>query len=276
MVQRTIALNCVRPAVLLLILTLSFSQSTDPLHTFFKQNIGLKDSEIDDIEHGKAVAKILDSPTPSEVFVFGAVFIKAPPSAYLQLAGDLDRLKSLSNYLAIQRFSDPPQPSDLHGFGIDTDDIDDLKNCKPGNCEVQLPSENIEEFQKKIDWSSLDPVTVPALPAWNSSSLCGPPAQGTNPPSRVETIIALSVSIAAIWPPSRQVSIDIAGRNSSANWSRARWITASNSSARSTKMGGSRQVPRFSVSWPAFPSAKFGRQPEYVATRSGQCVMEKA
>src|SRR5215472_5054298 len=159
MVQRTIALNCVRPAVLLLILTLSFSQSTDPLHTFFKQNIGLKDSEIDDIEHGKAVAKILDSPTPSEVFVFGAVFIKAPPSAYLQLAGDLDRLKSLSNYLAIQRFSDPPQPSDLHGFGIDTDDIDDLKNCKPGNCEVQLPSENIEEFQKKIDWSSLDPVT---------------------------------------------------------------------------------------------------------------------
>jgi len=158
-VLRAIAVNCGRCAVLLLVSTLSFSQSTDPLHTFFKQNIGLKDSEIADIEHGKAVAKILDSPTPSEVFVFGAVFIKAQPSAYVQLAGDLDRLKSLPNYLAIQSFSDPPQLSDLQGFGIDADEVDDLKNCKPGNCEVQLPMQDIEEFRKKIDWSSPDPVS---------------------------------------------------------------------------------------------------------------------
>jgi len=137
----------------------SFSQSTDRLDTFFEHNIGLKDSEIADVENGKAVAKILDSPTPSEVFVFGAVFIKAQPSAYVQLAGDLDRLKSLPNYLAIQRFSEPPQLSDLQGLGIDADDADDLKKCAPGNCEVQLPKEDIEELQSKIDWSSADPVS---------------------------------------------------------------------------------------------------------------------
>jgi hypothetical protein len=137
----------------------TLSQSTDRLHTFFQKNVGLKDSEIADIEHGKAVAKILASPTPSEVLVFGAVFIKAQPNAYVLLAGDLDKLKSLPNYLGIQRFSDPPQLSDLHGFGIDADDVDDLKNSKPGNCEVQLPIEDIEEFRKKIDWSSPDPVS---------------------------------------------------------------------------------------------------------------------
>ena len=152
--------NCVRHALLLLLSAASsFSQSMDRLDTFFGHNIGLKDSEIADIEHGKAVAKVLDSPTPSEVFVFGAVFIKAQPSAYVQLAGDLDRLKSLPNYLAIQRFSEPPQLSNLQGFGIDADDVDDLKKCKPGNCEVQLPKEDIEEFQDKIDWSSADPVS---------------------------------------------------------------------------------------------------------------------
>jgi len=151
--------NCVRHALLLLLSAASsFSQSMDRLDTFFGHNIGLKDSEIADIEHGKAVAKVLDSPTPSEVFVFGAVFIKAQPSAYVQLAGDLDRLKSLPNYVAIQRFSELPQLSDLQGFGIDADDVDDLKKCKPGNCEVQLPKEDIEEFQNKIDWSSADPV----------------------------------------------------------------------------------------------------------------------
>jgi hypothetical protein len=102
---------------------------------------------------------VLDSPAPSQVFVFGAVVIKAQPSAYVPLAGDLDKLKSLPNYLALQRFSDPPQLSDLRGFGIDAEDVDNLKNCKPGNCEVQLPIENIEEFRDKIDWSSADALT---------------------------------------------------------------------------------------------------------------------
>ena len=158
-VLQAVAANCVRCAVFVLVAAASsLSQSTDRVLTFFKENIGLKDSEIADIEHGKAVAKILDSPTPSEVFVFGAVFIKAQPSAYVQLAGNLDRLRALPNYLAIQRFSNPPQISDLHGFGIDADDVDDLKKCKPGNCEVQLPVEDIEEFRNKIDWSSPDPV----------------------------------------------------------------------------------------------------------------------
>ena len=137
----------------------SHAQDASQLYTFFKQNIGLNDSEIAGIEHGKAVAKVLESPTPSQVFVFGAVFIKAQPSAYVQLSGDLDRLKSLPNYLAIQRFSDPPQLSDLRGFGIDADDVDDLKKCKPTDCEVQLPIENIEQFRNKIDWSSADPLS---------------------------------------------------------------------------------------------------------------------
>src|SRR5262250_2832519 len=95
MYMRARMANCVWCTALLLVSASSgLSQSADRLHTFFKQNIGLKDSEIADIDHGKTVAKILDSPTPSEVFVFGSVFIKAQPSAYVHIAVDLDRLKS--------------------------------------------------------------------------------------------------------------------------------------------------------------------------------------
>ena len=142
--------------ILLLSAASSFTQISDRLHTFFKENIGLKNSEIANIDHGKAVAKILDSPTPSQVFVFGSVFIKAQPRAYVRTAADLESLKSLSNYLAIGRFSSPPQPSDLAGFELDADDVNNLKNCKPGNCEIQLPVENIEQFKSQIDWSAAD------------------------------------------------------------------------------------------------------------------------
>jgi hypothetical protein len=110
--------NYVRLACLLVVSVIAcHSQDKGRLNTFFKQNIRLNDSEIAGIEHGKPVAKVLDSHTPSQVFVFGAVFIKAQPVAYVRLAGDLDSLKSLPNYLAIQRLSDPPQLSDLRGPG---------------------------------------------------------------------------------------------------------------------------------------------------------------
>jgi len=142
--------------ILLLSAASSFTQTSDHLHTFFKENIGLKNSEIADIDHDKAVAKILDSPTPSQVFVFGSVFIKAQPRAYVHTAADLESLKSLPNYLAIGRFSTPPQLSDLTGFELDVDDVNNLKDCKPGNCQIQLPVENIEQFKSQIDWSAAD------------------------------------------------------------------------------------------------------------------------
>jgi hypothetical protein len=155
---RWLMTNCVRSTLLLLACAVAcHSQDTGPLYTFFKQNIELNDSEIADIDHGKAVAKILDSPAPSEVFVFGSVFIKAQPSAYVHMAADLDKLKSLPSYLAFGRFSSPPQLSDLFGFELDPDDVNALKDCKPGNCEIQLPIENIEEFKSQIDWSAADP-----------------------------------------------------------------------------------------------------------------------
>jgi len=129
------------------------------MSTYFKQNIGLSDSEIARIEQGQAVAKILDSPKPSQVFVFGAISINAQPGAYIRSASNLDRLKSLPGYLAVQRFSSPPLLSDLSGFEIDTDELDELKECKPSDCDVQLPAENIEKFRTKIDWSGANSAT---------------------------------------------------------------------------------------------------------------------
>jgi hypothetical protein len=100
--------------------------------------------------------KALPSRTPAEVFLFGAVYIHAAPESYLQFAHDFDRLRKLPSYLALGVFSDPPQPSDLKGFSLDESDIQALKNCKPGDCMIQLPASAIGEFQKTINWSASD------------------------------------------------------------------------------------------------------------------------
>ena len=92
--------------------------------------------------------------TPDEVFLFGAVYIHAAPEAYLLFAHDFDRLRKLPSYMALGVFSNPPQLSDLKDFSFDDDDIQALKDCKPGNCLIQLPASSIEELHRSVDWSS--------------------------------------------------------------------------------------------------------------------------
>jgi len=134
----------------------SWSQQNTDLATFFKEYAGLSQDQIREIQHGKTIARIVESPAPDQVFDFGAVYIESTPESYLKLAGNLDELRKLPGFLAIQKFSDPPQLSDLNDFSLDAEDLKELRECRPDHCEVQLPAEAMEEFQKTVNWSAPD------------------------------------------------------------------------------------------------------------------------
>ena len=53
-------------------------------------------------------------------------------------------------------FAEPPQLSHLNGFSFDKDDIQALKNCKPGDCQIQMPASSIEEFHRSVNWAADD------------------------------------------------------------------------------------------------------------------------
>ena len=48
---------------------------------------------------------------PDEIFVFGMVYVNAAPEGYVEFAYDCNRLRSMSEYLAIEKFGNPPQLS---------------------------------------------------------------------------------------------------------------------------------------------------------------------
>jgi hypothetical protein len=143
---------------LLLMAPIIEAQRSDEPYRFFREFVGLSEDQIGAIRSGKAIAKVIESRTPDEVFVFGSVYVDASPESYLKLASDVNALRKLPGYLAIQSFSDPPQLSDLEGFTLEKQDIDELKNCKMGHCEVQLPTEAMEQINQSIDWSAPDVV----------------------------------------------------------------------------------------------------------------------
>jgi hypothetical protein len=132
------------------------SQSNHDLQTFFHQNLGLSLDQIAAIRNGQPVAKTMPSRRPAEVFLVGAIYIHAAPESYLQFAHDFDRMRKLPNYLALGVFSNPPRLSDFKDFSFDSDDIRALKNCKPGDCSIQMPASSIEEFHRSINWSAAD------------------------------------------------------------------------------------------------------------------------
>ncbi len=132
------------------------SQSNPDLQTFFRQNIGLSQDQIAAIRSGQPVTKALPPRTPAEVLLFGAVYIHAAPETYFQFARNFDRLREVPGFLALGVFTDPPQLSDLQGFSFDSDDIEALKSCEPGNCRIQMPATSIEELHRSINWSAAD------------------------------------------------------------------------------------------------------------------------
>jgi hypothetical protein len=106
---------CVTLPVVLLLFPAITEADTNPSepYKFYREFAGLNEGQIAAIRSGKALAKVVESPTPDEVYVFGSVYVEATPESYVKLDSDIDALRKLPSYLAIQTFSDPPQLSIL-------------------------------------------------------------------------------------------------------------------------------------------------------------------
>ena len=131
-------------------------QTKDELNNYFQQDVGLSSDQITALRGGQAVSKKMTSRIPDEIFVFGAVYVKAPPETYVKLAYDFDRLRQVPGYEAIEKFSNPPRLSDLKGYTYDSDDIKAMKDCKPDDCQIQMPAGSIEALHKAVDFSAPD------------------------------------------------------------------------------------------------------------------------
>jgi hypothetical protein len=147
-------------AVSLVLIAAALLRASPPsipdVQSFFRDSIGLTQGQISAIRAGKPVTKTMPPRSPDEVFLFGAIYIHATPEDYLDFAQDLNRLRKLPNYLALGVFSNPPKLSDLDGFSLDDDDIKALKNCRPGDCLIQIPTSSIETIHQSINWSAPD------------------------------------------------------------------------------------------------------------------------
>ncbi len=125
------------------------------VRTVLTTRLGFSNSELNELSRGQTVKHGLQTRTPGEIAVAGAVRIRAPKSAFFARVRDIERFKSGEGVLQIGRFSAPPVLEDLAALTIDKDDFD-AQSCRVRDCGVRLPASAIERLRREIDVNAPD------------------------------------------------------------------------------------------------------------------------
>ena len=114
-------------------------------------DLGFSSEDLADLQRGKVVKHMLPPTAPEEVGVVGAVRIRGSRDRLIAAYRDIVTFRKNASppVLAIGRFSEQPDPSDLDS--LTTDDFD-LRGCRVGDCDIRLPTNAIQRVGTSVDW----------------------------------------------------------------------------------------------------------------------------
>ena len=120
----------------------------DPF-AFFDSVATLDRSDRDKLDRRDVIVRILPA-RAGQIGVFAASRLEAPPDALVAWTQAIAELKKGPFVPAIRRFSEPPVPEDLDGLRLDEVDLEDIRKCRPGRCDVKLTADEIEWMRAAI------------------------------------------------------------------------------------------------------------------------------
>ena len=130
------------------------SAPAGPLRAFLQNNARLTKSEMQSVQDGKPVAKLLDTKTNDEVAIFGIVKIQAPPQLFIEKYRDIIEFESGAAVHGTALFHTPPELNDVADLEIDKEDLKEIPECKRGDCGVKLSDRIMRQLREQIDWKS--------------------------------------------------------------------------------------------------------------------------
>ncbi len=124
------------------------------LRDFLRENADFASPDLHALETGKVVIKFPRSADRREVAVFGAVLLDVPKEFFVEQFRDIETFRKSSAVPEVGRLSDPPSLDDLVDLSLPREDLESLRACQVGDCQVKLPATAIERFRREVDWAS--------------------------------------------------------------------------------------------------------------------------
>ena len=121
-----------------------------------REKAAFNEHDLAALQLNQPVVRLVPAADKSEVAVTGLVNINASAEDFLRSYRDSMMRKNNSAILEIGSFGTEPSLADLDGLTLEPGDIEDLKECVVGDCQIKLSAPMIARFQKEIDWSAPD------------------------------------------------------------------------------------------------------------------------
>jgi hypothetical protein len=143
------------PAVMALSAVVLAGQSVDPF-AFFEPSVKVSVRERARLDRGDVIVRMLPA-DDGHVAVFAATRLNASPEALLQWTRAIESFRQGQQVVGVGRFSDPAMDSDLDSLVLEDDELNVLRKCRPGNCDVKLAASEIAQIQNAVraggkDW----------------------------------------------------------------------------------------------------------------------------
>jgi hypothetical protein len=121
-----------------------------------REQAAFEATDFAELEQGETVVKLLPVQDKREVAVYGVVFLQTPLEVFLESYREGLTRKNNPAILEIGKFSKSPTFDDLRSLTIETRDIDDMKDCVVGKCDLKLSAAMIERFHSEVNWDAPD------------------------------------------------------------------------------------------------------------------------
>ncbi len=130
---------------------------TPSLREFLESRLEIGDKEWTALESGEPIVKLRPGRDDSETRILGVVRIKGSPEAFIERYRDIVAFEKGTGVLQIGRFSASPRVEDLASLTVDADDIEAVKECRPGDCAVKMSDETMNAF-RGLDWNDAEAI----------------------------------------------------------------------------------------------------------------------
>src|SRR3989442_273494 len=126
------------------------------LTEFLQQKIGFDAQQLAAVERAEPVVKVLETRDRRDVALSA---ISPAPLGHDQSGRAWRTFRTAlrtPNRTNLGIFTNPATESDVAAVTVNSRDVGDMKNCKPGDCVVKLPATDMRSIHEQMNWSAPD------------------------------------------------------------------------------------------------------------------------
>ena len=121
-----------------------------------QQKAAFQETDFAALQLNQPVVRLAPVSDKREIAVAGLVNIRSGAEEFLRSYRESMTRKNNDAILEIGSFGAQPALADLENLTLEARDIEDLKECVVGACDVKLSAAMIERFRKEFDWNATD------------------------------------------------------------------------------------------------------------------------